>query len=106
MKYARHKFRAQPTEHGGVKYASKLEARYAQKLDMLKASGQLLGYLRQVRFDLPGGVRYVVDFLEFWADGRAVFTECKGHETESYRAKRRMVEALYPWAEIQAVTRV
>lgn len=104
-KFARHKFHATPTTTNGRRYASKLEARHADRLRLAQASGELLGWLEQVPFHLPGGVRHVVDFLEFWADGRCVFTETKGHETESYRAKKRIVEALYPWAEIQVVRR-
>lgn len=53
-------------------------------------------YLRQVPFHLPGGVVYRVDFQEFHANGAVRFVDVKGHRTESYKAKKRMVEALYP----------
>lgn len=49
----------------------------------------------QVPFKLPGGVRYVVDFVIFWADGQVTFEDIKGVRTESYKAKKRMVEDLY-----------
>ena len=53
-------------------------------------------FLRQVPFHLPGGVKLVVDFQVFWADGHVTFDEPKGCRTESYLAKKRMVESLYP----------
>ena len=103
---ARHKFGAKPTTVRGRRYASRLEGQYAEKLHVLKAAGHLLGWLEQVPFHLPGGVTYRCDFQEFWADGRVVFTEVKGHETEQWKIKQRQVEALYPWAEINVVRKV
>jgi len=58
---------------------------------------------RQVPFHLPGGAKYVVDFVEFRADGTVHFIDVKGKETESFRAKKRMVESLYAPIEIEVV---
>ncbi len=92
----RHKFHAKPTEADGIKFASKAEALYYGRLKMRQEAGSVLFFLRQVPFHLPGGVKLVVDFVEFLADGTVRFVDTKGVETESFRAKRRMVEALYP----------
>lgn len=92
----RHKFRAKPTECDGIKFSSKKEAAYYRNLTLLQKAGEIVFFLRQVPFYLPGGVKYVVDFVEFRADGSVHFVDCKGMETESFRAKKRMVEALFP----------
>lgn len=92
----RHKFGARPTEVDGIRFDSKKEARYFQKLRIREAAGEVLFFLRQVPFHLPGGVRYVVDFQEFHADGTVHFVDVKGMETPEFRAKKKQVEALFP----------
>lgn len=92
----RHKFNAVQTECDGIKFSSKKEARYYQGLKLLVKSGEVVFFLRQTPFHLPGGVKLVVDFTEFRADGSVHFIDTKGVETESFKAKRRMVEAIYP----------
>ena len=91
-----HKFNAVRTEVDGISFPSKKQARYWQELQLAKKSGQLLFALREAPFHLPGGVRYVVDFIEFWADGTVKFVDVKGMITPIYKAKKKMVEALYP----------
>jgi hypothetical protein len=93
----RHKFHAVQTECDGIKFSSKKEARYYQALKLRVAAGQVVFFLRQVPIHLPGGVKMVVDFQEFLADGTVRFVDTKGVETESFKAKRRIVEALYPF---------
>lgn len=92
----RHKFHAVQTELDGIKFSSKAEAHYYRQLKGRQENGEVLFFLRQVPFHLPGGVRYVVDFQEFWADGTVHFVEVKGAETEAWKIKRRIVEAEYP----------
>ncbi len=92
----RHKFNAKPTETDGIKFSSKREARYYGELLLAKRSGDLLFFLRQVPLHLPGGVRYVCDFLEFWKNGDVRFVDTKGFKTPMYIAKRKIVEATYP----------
>ena len=98
MKFpTRHKFSAVQTESDGIKFSSKKEARYYQNLKLRHRAGEVLFFLRQVPIHLPGGVKLVVDFQEFHADGSVHFVDTKGFETESFKAKRRMVESLYPF---------
>lgn len=102
MKRLKHKYNAQKTEVDSIKFDSKAEARYFSKLKALQEAGDVLFFLRQVPFYLPGGVRYVIDFVEFWAPskdgepGHIRWVDVKGFETESFKAKKKMVEALYP----------
>lgn len=91
-----HKFRAIPTELDGIKFASRAEARYYAQLKLRQAAGEVVFFLRQTPFHLPGGVKYVADFLEFHADGTCHVVDVKGMETAAFRAKRKQVEALYP----------
>jgi len=96
MKYPHHKFKAQRTELDGIKFASKKEAKYYQDLKLLQQVGEVVFFLRQPRFDLPGGTKYYADFLVFWSNGTASFVDVKGHRTKSYIRAKKQVEALYP----------
>lgn len=92
----RHKYHAKPTEVDGIRYDSKKEARYAGQLKLLQMAGEILFYLRQVPIDLPGKIKYRVDFVEFWKNGDVKFVDVKGHMTQVSRNKIKQVEELYP----------
>lgn len=94
--FPRHKFNAIRTEINGEKFASKKEAGYYQQLLLAQKSGDLLFFLRQTPLHLPGGVRYIIDFLEFWKNGEVRFTDVKGMRTPIYILKKKQVEAIYP----------
>ena len=93
---SRHKYHAQRTEADGVKFASKSEAARYHYLQAERAAGRLIFFLMQTRIDIPGST-YRLDFLEFWADGRIVWLDVKGFETEAFKIKRRAIEAIYPF---------
>ena len=65
-------------------------------LKLLVKSGEIIFFLRQVPFDLPGGVKYRCDFQIFWGNGKVTHEDSKGKRTDMYIAKKKMVEALYP----------
>jgi dsDNA-binding SOS-regulon protein len=92
----KHKFRAVRTELDGIKFASKKEAKRYKELVLLKHSGEVLFFLRQVPIHLPANVRYVLDYLIFWANGEVTFEDVKGMKTAMYILKKKQVEALYP----------
>ena len=92
----KHKFNAVRTELDGINFDSKKEGRYYMELKLRMKSGEILFFLRQVPFDLLGGVKYRIDFQEFHSDGTIHFIDVKGRRTEMYIAKKKMVEALYP----------
>ncbi|MBM3184307.1 MAG: DUF1064 domain-containing protein [Chlamydiae bacterium] len=100
----RHKFGAVRCERDGKKFPSKLEARYYDKLRMLQTCGQVLFFLRQIPFDLPGNTRYVCDFQVFYSNGDISFVDTKGKDTTLSQTKRKMVEELYP-VTIEIVTK-
>lgn len=92
----RHKFGARKCESDGIKFPSLLEARYYAQLKLRQKAGDIVFFLRQTPFHLPGGVKYVVDFTVFLADGTIEFIDTKGKDTPMSLAKRKMVEDLYP----------
>lgn len=102
MKRLRHKYGAKPTTVNGRRYDSKAEARYAQALEMRRRAGEVVMYLEQVPIRLPGGTTYRCDFVVFEASGEVRFVDVKGYETETFRIKKREIEALYP-IEIEVV---
>jgi hypothetical protein len=94
--HLRHKFKNVPTEVGNAKFSSKKEARHWSELLLAKKSGELLFALRQVPFHHSSGVRYIVDFVEFWKDGTIRFVDTKGVKTPMYKVKKKMIEAEFP----------
>jgi hypothetical protein len=80
----------------GILFASVKEMEYYKDLQLLIKGGELKFFLRQVPFDLPGGVKYKVDFVEFHPDGSVRFIDVKGIETDMFKVKKRQVESLYP----------
>lgn len=96
IKLLKHKFRAKATETDGIKFSSQKEAKRYSNLKTLQTVGEVVFFLRQVPFYLPGGVKYICDFLIFWTNGTVTIEDVKGFKTESYKAKKKMVEALYP----------
>lgn len=102
FKIHKHKFNAVKTAVDGIKFASKKEAKYYQQLNLRKMAGEIVFFLRQVPFHLPGGVTYRVDFQEFHADGSVHFIDVKGFSTKDFIMKKKMVEDLYP-VEIEIV---
>jgi hypothetical protein len=89
----RHKFRAVPSESDGIWFGSKKERAY---YNCLKTRLEVLFFLRQVPFHLPGNARHVIDFVEFWTDGTVHIVEVKGRDLPMGRLKRKQVEAIYP----------
>ena len=92
----RHKFGAIKCQRDGKKFASRLERSYYDQLLIRQKSGEVLFFLMQVPFALPGGVKHIIDFQVFLADGSVEFVETKGKDLPMGIAKRKMVEELYP----------
>lgn len=96
MRLVRHKYGAIAVKTDGVRYASKKEARYAANLEIRKKAGEIVFFLTQVPFRLPGGTILRVDFLEFHSDGTVHAVDTKGVLTDSFKIKKREIEAHYP----------
>jgi hypothetical protein len=91
-----HKFRARPVDIDGFHFPSTKEGRYYQELKLKQKAGIVAFFLRQVPIFLPGGVKFVIDFVEFHADGTVRFVDVKGMRTRQYIDKKKVVEAMYP----------
>lgn len=92
----KHKYSAQAVVIDGIRFDSRKEGRHYQDLQLRVKAGEVLYYLRQVPFHLPGGVTYRVDFAEFHADGSVHYVDVKGVQTKDFVMKKKQVEALYP----------
>lgn len=93
------KYGAVRQTYNGVNYHSKLEARYAYELDMRKRAKQIKDWQGQykISFDVNGVhiCNYYVDFLVTHNDDSKELVETKGFETDIYRFKRRLLEAIF-----------
>ena len=82
----------------GQEFDSKLEERVYQLFKARMLGGEYIGLARQVTFTLPGGVKYVADFVMFDANGHYEVYDAKSAATRKdkvYRIKKKqMAECL------------
>lgn len=91
VRISANKYSAKRTEYDGVNYDSKMEAKWAQVLDMRMEAGEIVGWERQVTFSIgPARVRWTVDFMVYTEYGRVEIHEVKGFETEPFRIKKKL----------------
>ena len=81
----RPKYGNQRVEVDGKKFDSKHEAEVYGELMLRRRAGELRVVLRQVSFDLPGGIRYVADFAIIDKDGRFEVLDAKSEATRKNR---------------------
>jgi len=98
----KHKYAAEAIVVDGIRFDSKKEAAHYRALKLRVAAGDVLFFLRQVPIHLTAGVKLVIDFQEFWADGSVHFVDTKGVQTEAFKIKKRQAEDLYPF-EIEVI---
>lgn len=97
--------------YDGYWYSSKIEANYARTLDLLKKakdkSQRVVSWQRQVRVPLiVNGVEvttYVIDFVVQYEDGHEEWAEAKGFETDVWKIKRNLFQALFPEREYRVI---
>lgn len=79
-------------------YASKLEARHAERLRLrqLATNGDVLYTVEQVPVRLPGGLKWVADFLVFKRDGSHEWHEVKGFDTRVWLMKLALLKESHP----------
>ncbi len=80
----------------GITFHSKAEAKYYGQLKLRMKTGEIVYFLRQTPFHLPGGLKYIADFVEFRTDGTVHVVDVKGRRTAAYIRNKKQVEALYP----------
>lgn len=83
-------------ELDGITFDSVAELQRYRALLLLRASGAVKFFLRQVPFHLPGRTVYRCDFQVHWTDGRVTHEDVKGVRTQVYALKKRQTEELYP----------
>jgi len=93
---SRSKYNNIATKVDDIRFDSKSEAAYYQMNQLRILAGELSYQLIQVPFRLPGNTKYVCDFLEAYPDGKIRYVDIKGKITDTFRLKKRQVEALYP----------
>ena len=99
----RHKYGASKTVLRGISFDSKLEASYYNYLQGLAATGDIITFLRQPVFHLPGKTTYRADFQIFWADGSVTFDDVKGFLTKEFIKNKKQVEDIYSPIEIRVI---
>ena len=77
---------------------NKLEARYAQHLDLLQRAGQVAAWrFEVVTLKLAVDVRYTPDFLVILPGGELELHETKGFLRDDARVKLRVAARMFPW---------
>ena len=93
------KHRNQIVEADGIKFRSKLEAKYYGKLKLLKKQGVVTDFKMQVKYPfVHNGIKvtaYIADFVVTWASGAVTVEDCKGFITDTYKIKRACMLAFY-----------
>lgn len=94
------KYKSQKQSYGGRSYHSKKEANYAFELDVRKKLGEILEYENQYKIDISiNGIHicnYFIDFRVTMADGTYEYHEVKGFETDLWRLKWLLTQAVFP----------
>lgn len=98
------KYKNQPQQIGGEKYASKKEMRRHQQLLLLEKAGRITDLRREVPYVLAPGVvirgkkkrslRYVADFV-YQEGGHEIVEDAKGVRTQGYRIKRHLMKSVH-----------
>lgn len=88
------KYRNQPVVVDGKRFDSKLELHCYNWLCARRTARDVLWFIRQVPFELPGGIKYRADFLAVTKSGVEVI-DAKGVETRVSANKRKQVMELY-----------
>lgn len=96
FKTATSKYKNVRCELDGMRFDSIKECNYYSQLKVLARAGDIVTFIRQVPFHLPGGVKYVADFMIFWASGEVSVVDVKGVRTAEYKTKKKLVEFHYP----------
>jgi hypothetical protein len=85
---------------------NKLEASYAQHLEVLKRAGIIVWYgYEAITLRLAKRTRYTPDFTVVTAEGRVEFHETKGgYWRDDARVKIKVAAEMYPWARFVGIT--
>lgn len=94
------KYHAKGRNYNGRWYDSNKEAAYAENLDWRVKAGEVKEVIPQFKIELRINDKlicnYYIDFKLIMTDGSEEYHEVKGFETELWKFKWRMTEALHP----------
>lgn len=107
MKQRNSKYNAKKTETDGIKFASALESKYYLYLKGLQAQGVVTRFDLQPSFTLLNGftddygvyhypIKYVADFLVYYAEGDPKVVDTKGLMTSDFKIKRKLYCSMFP----------
>lgn len=91
----RNKYGNQPVQAEGRRFDSRHEARTYERLRLECLAGEHAGLGCQVAFYLPGGVKYLADFVVLEKDGSYRVLDAKSEATrkdKTYRLKKRQMK--------------
>ncbi|KKM67559.1 hypothetical protein LCGC14_1469900 [marine sediment metagenome] len=93
------KYFAKSSIYNEISYHSIKEAEYAQELDLRIKAKDIKSWERQVRIDIKVYdqhiCNYYIDFVVTHNDKSLEYIEVKGFETETWRLKWKMFEAMF-----------
>ena len=92
-----------PTEVDGYKFDSLAEARHYQDLLKLKKAGIVLHIDLHPVFILAPGVKYIADFMVYYADGHIEVQDVKGVETKEFKIKKKLFNSMHPLAPLKLI---
>lgn len=90
----RSKYGSEKAEAGGRVFDSRHEAECFGRLELEKKAGEHRAVLCQVAFELPGGIKYIADFVTLEPDGTYRVWDAKSAATardKVYRLKKRLM---------------
>lgn len=89
----------------GIRFDSKKEAKFYKDLKLQMAAGEIKEFELQPKFVLlekekdrvtGRGIKYIADFKITYADGSVEVIDVKGHKTQVYKLKKKLLLAKYP----------
>jgi len=89
----RNKYNAQGCRYNGRWYHSRAERGYAELLDLFIKTGSVKSWRPQVSVNLPGGIKWKVDFEVTDSCGNTYMVEVKGMATPEYKLKLELYRA-------------
>lgn len=99
----------------GIKFDSKKEARFYEDLKLQMAAGEVQEFELQPKFVLlekdkdrvtGRGIKYIADFKITYSDGSVEVVDVKGHKTQVYKLKKKLLLAKYPDINFREVKEV
>ena len=98
----------------GITFDSTMEANYYEYLKAEQAKGNILCFKLQPEYQLLDGyekygrkirgIKYIADFLVVYNDESEIVIDVKGRETDDFKLKRKLFDAIYPDLTLKLIT--